>query len=66
MHIHVAVGTIALHQPAERNVDGLVEVVSNVYQIRIERANHTGAHHRAVGPVEQTPSRYPLDKKWQI
>lgn len=55
MHIHVAVDTIALHQPAERNVNGLVEVVGNVYQIRIERADHTGAHHRAVEPVEQAP-----------
>ena len=53
MHIHVAVDTIALHQPAERNVNGLVEVVGNVYQIRVERANHTGAHYRAVKPVEQ-------------
>ena len=40
------------HQPAERNVDGLVEVVGDVHQLRIERADHTGVHHRAVKPVE--------------
>lgn len=48
-------GTIDLHQPAQGNVDGLVEVVGDVYELGIERADHTGIHHRAVEPVEQAP-----------
>ena len=44
-----------LHQPAQGNVNGLVEVVGNVYQIRIERTDHAGVHHRTVEPVEQAP-----------
>ena len=46
-------GTIDLHQPAQGDVDGLVEVVGDVDEVWIERANHAGIHHRAVEPVEQ-------------
>lgn len=52
IHIHIAVGMIALHQPAQGDVDGLVEVVGDVHELGVERANHTGVHHRTVKPVE--------------
>ena len=48
-------GTIALHQPTQGNVDGFVEVVGDVDKVWIEWADHAGIHHRAVEPVEQAP-----------
>ena len=48
-------GTIDLHQPAQGDVDGFVEVVGDVDEAWIEWADHAGIHHRAVEPVEQAP-----------
>ncbi|WP_233504923.1 hypothetical protein, partial [Collinsella sp. TF05-9AC] len=44
-----------LHQPAQGDVDGFVEVVGDVDKVWIEWADHAGIHHRAVEPVEQAP-----------